>query len=248
MVALLVEPVACLRDNYAYLVRGRDDTAAWVVDPSEAPPVIDALASRGLAIAGVLATHHHLDHVGGIAGLRDRFGAFEVAGHSHDRGRIPLQTQFVDAPLHAFAPTELSIAGHRLHAAHIPGHTLGAIAWYLAAQDHAPGHVFTGDTLFAAGCGRLFEGTPAQMLGSLRMLCELPDDTQMWFGHEYTAANLRFAAVTEPDNAAIARRLEGLPERTTPTTVALERATNPFVRSADADELARRRTAKDTFR
>ena len=244
---LRVEPVACLRDNYAYLVRG-DDATAWVVDPSEPAPVIAALASRGLGLAGVLATHHHVDHVGGIAGLREHFGAFEVAGHAHDRGRIPHQSRFVEAPLHAFAVTELDVAGHRLHAAHIPGHTLGAIAWYLEGEGDVPGHVFTGDTLFAAGCGRLFEGTPAQMLGSLRVLCELPDATQMWFGHEYTAANLRFAAATEPDNAAIVERIAALPACTTPTTVRLERATNPFVRAADADELGRRRAAKDTFR
>lgn len=244
---LRVEPVACLRDNYAYLVH-EGEAAAWVVDPSEPAPVIAALAQRGLGLAGVLATHHHVDHVGGIAGLREHFGAFEVAGHASDRGRIPHQSQFVDAPLHAFAPTELAVFGRRLQAAHIPGHTLGAIAWYLEAEGDAPGHVFTGDTLFAAGCGRLFEGTPAQMLGSLRVMCELPEATQMWFGHEYTAANLRFAAATEPGNAAVAERIAALPACTTPTTVALERATNPFVRAADADELGRRRAAKDTFR
>jgi len=248
MAPLVVEPIPCLRDNYAYLLYASGDASAWVVDPSEPEPVIAALESRGLGLAGVLATHHHVDHVGGIEGLRARFGPHEVAAHVHDRGRIPQQSRFVDAPLHAFAPTDVVISGHRLHAAHIPGHTLGAIAWYAPADGSASGHVFTGDTLFAAGCGRLFEGTPAQMLGSLRVICELPDATQLWFGHEYTAANLRFAAAVEPDNRDVARRSENLPACTTPTTVALERATNPFARAADADELAQRRAAKDSFR
>ncbi len=248
MAALVVEPVACLSDNYAYLVYARGDAAAWVVDPSEPAPVIAALEARGLGLAGVLATHHHPDHVGGIDGLFERYGAFTVAAHEHDRGRIPRQTDFVAAPLHAFATTDIAISGVRLQAALIPGHTLGAIAWYAAGEGAEPGHVFTGDTLFAAGCGRLFEGTPAQMFDSLQTLCSLPAETQMWFGHEYTKSNLRFAAATEPDNADVAERSAGLPARTTPTTVALERATNPFVRAGDADELARRRTAKDNFR
>jgi hydroxyacylglutathione hydrolase len=246
MVALVVEPVPCLTDNYAYLVYAPGDPAAWVVDPSEPEPVIAALGQRGLGLAGILATHHHPDHVGGVPGLLARYGAVEVAAHAHDRGRIPKQTRFIDAPLHTFAPTDVAISGHPLQAAHIPGHTLGAIAWYAPGPDG--GDVFTGDTLFAAGCGRLFEGTPAQMHGSLQALCSLPAGTRMWFGHEYTAANLRFAAATEPDNAAVGERAASLPACTTPTTVALERATNPFVRAGDAQELGRRRTAKDTFR
>ena len=246
MSALVVEPVACLKDNYAYLVYAPGDAKAWVVDPSEPEPVIAALEERKLGLAGIIATHHHPDHVGGVPGLLAHYGKVEVAAHAYDRGRIPEQSTFVDAPLHAFAETDIAISGHRLQAALIPGHTLGAIAWYAPAD--AGGHVFTGDTLFAAGCGRLFEGTPAQMHGSLQTLCSLPADTKMWFGHEYTASNLRFAAATEPDNVAVKGRLETLPDRTTPTTVALERATNPFVRAGDADELGRRRTAKDNFR
>jgi hydroxyacylglutathione hydrolase len=248
MADLVITAVPCLRDNYAYLVRGATATQAWVVDPSEPEPVIAALAAAGLGLAGVLATHHHPDHVGGVPGLLAHFGARPVAAHASDRDRIEGQSVFVDAPTTGFVDSGVIIDGRRALAAHIPGHTRGAIAWYLPAEAGDDGHVFTGDTLFAGGCGRLFEGTPAQMYASLTLLCSLPETTKMWFGHEYTASNLRFAAVAEPDNDAIARRAAALPPCTTPTTVALERATNPFVRAGDAEGLGRRRAAKDEFR
>ncbi len=242
----IITAVPCLRDNYAYLVH--DGDMAWIVDPSEPAPVIDALAAHGLRPAGILATHHHPDHTGGIEGLVARFGAMPVGGHADDRGRIPAQTVFLDAPTDRFVDAGLTIAGCAVQAALIPGHTRAAIAWMLVDPGGGPGDVFTGDTLFAAGCGRLFEGTPAQMHTSLQLLCALPEATRLWFGHEYTAANLRFAAAVEPDHAPIRERADALPACSTPTTVALERATNPFVRAPDADELGRRRAAKDAFR
>ena len=245
---VVVEPVPCLRDNYAYLVHAPGSDEAWLVDPSEPDPPLRALTDRGLRLVGILATHHHFDHVGGIPALLAAHPGTWVAGHAHDRGRIPGLTIAVDAPADAFVPTPLVVAGRPVLAAHIPGHTLGAIAWLLPGDDDAPGDAFTGDTLFAAGCGRLFEGTPAQMHASLARICALPVDTRLWFGHEYTAANLRFAATVEPDNADVAARREALPACTTPTTVALERATNPFVRARDADELGERRAAKDAFK
>jgi hydroxyacylglutathione hydrolase len=246
---VVIEPIPCLRDNYAYLVHAPGADEAWLVDPSEVDPPARALAERGLRLAGILATHHHVDHVGGIAGLvAAQANAPVVAGHLHDKGRIPAQTILVDAPPGEFVPTPLVVAGRPVLAAHIPGHTLGAIAWYLPGEGDAPGDVFTGDTLFAGGCGRLFEGTPAQMHRSLQTICALPGATRLWFGHEYTAANLRFAASVEPDNRDVAERAARLAERTTPTTVALERATNPFVRAQDAEELAARRAAKDSFK
>jgi hydroxyacylglutathione hydrolase len=238
--------VPCLSDNYAYLVH--DGTHAWVVDPSESPPVDAALERLGLKLVGVLATHHHPDHVGGIPGLVAKHGALPVAGHEADRGRIPEQTIFVDAPTDRFVDVDLTVVGQRVRAAHIPGHTRAAIAWVLLGDDGEPTDVFTGDTLFAAGCGRLFEGTPAQMHTSLQLLCALPATTRMWFGHEYTKSNLRFAAAVEPDHAPIAERVATLADCTTPTTVALERATNPFVRARDAEELGARRAAKDSFK
>jgi hydroxyacylglutathione hydrolase len=250
MGTLVIEPIPCLKDNYAYLIRESEGADAYLVDPSEAEPTAAALAERKLTLRGIFATHHHHDHVGGIAELAERFRdqLRFVAGHASDRGRIPGQTTFVDAPTDRFVATELQAAGRVVVARHIPGHTRGAIAWGLApAGDQPPTDVFTGDTLFAAGCGRLFEGTPADMFGSLGALAALPEATRLWFGHEYTAANLRFAASVEPDNAAVTDRRNTLPARTTPTTVALERATNPFVRARSVEELAARRTAKDNF-
>jgi hydroxyacylglutathione hydrolase len=245
---LLIEPIPCLRDNYAYLVHEEGAEDAFVVDPSEAEPVAGALARHHLRLRGILATHHHQDHVGGIATLADQAEpALWVAGHAADRGRIPRQTIFLDAPAGAFVPAAVTVAGRSLLGMHIPGHTRAAVAWGLADAASAPADVFTGDTLFAAGCGRLFEGTPAEMWASLRSLTALPPPTRLWFGHEYTASNLRFAATVEPDNTAVGERLAQLPPRTTPTTVALELATNPFVRSPSVAELAARRAAKDRF-
>jgi hydroxyacylglutathione hydrolase len=246
MAALIIEPIPCLSDNYAYLVREEGSADGFVVDPSEAAPVAARLAHHHLTLRGILATHHHPDHVGGIAGLV-RAGVW-VAGHARDRGRIPEQTVFLEAPTERFVEAGLKVAGRRLLGMHIPGHTRAAVAWALAQEgDPEPTDVFTGDTLFAAGCGRLFEGTPAEMWRSLRSITALPEPTRLWFGHEYTRNNLRFAATVEPDNAAVAQRLAAVGPSTTPTTVGLERSTNPFVRAGSADELARRRIAKDVF-
>jgi hydroxyacylglutathione hydrolase len=247
-----IEPIPCLKDNYAYLIHAGDGGDAVVVDPSEAAPVAEALARRHLRLRGILATHHHADHVGGIEALVAAEGDHRpwVAAHASDRGRVPAQSVFVDAPEERFVATELQLGGARVWAMHIPAHTRGAIAWGLVVggDPHpSPIDVFTGDTLFGAGCGRLFEGTPADMFRSLRALTSGPDETRLWFGHEYTASNLRFAVTVEPDNAAIRARQEALTARTTPTTSGLERATNPFVRAATIDELAIRRAAKDTF-
>jgi hydroxyacylglutathione hydrolase len=254
MSQVAIEAIPCLKDNYAYLItigRGPDAVSdAYVVDPSEAAPVVAALERRGLALRGILATHHHGDHVGGIEDLLARAptGDIFVAAHALDRGRVPRQTAFIEAETARFAPSGLTVFGRPLLAMHIPGHTRAAIAWGIPGVDGAvPEDVFTGDTLFGAGCGRLFEGTPAQMFASLKALTALPAAARLWFGHEYTDGNLRFAATVEPESAAIADRRAHLEERTTPTTVAQERATNPFVRSASVEELAARRSAKDHF-
>jgi hydroxyacylglutathione hydrolase len=252
MGSLVIEPIACLKDNYAYLIHAVGGTDAFLVDPSEAEPVAAVLARQNLVLRGILATHHHQDHVGGISELVAQWGsslAF-VAGHVSDRGRIPQQTIFSAAPTDRFVATELKIAGRPLLARHIPGHTRGAIAWGLPGEGgdaQIPVDVFTGDTLFGAGCGRLFEGTPADMFASLTALTSLPESTRLWFGHEYTASNLRFAAFVEPDNRAVIDRRAGVGLCTTPTTVGLERATNPFVRAPSVEILAERRAAKDNF-
>jgi hydroxyacylglutathione hydrolase len=249
MPTLSIEPIPCLRDNYAYLIADERAGDAWLVDPSEAGPPSAVLRRRNLRLRGILATHHHLDHVGGIATLVDQNADVWVAGHARDQGRIPRQTHFIDAPGESFAATDLRLGAQELLARYIPGHTLGAIAWYLPPQgSESAGDVFTGDTLFAAGCGRLFEGSPTQMHASLQALVALPGATRLWFGHEYTEANLRFAAAVEPDNAAVQARAVGLPICTTPTTVALELATNPFVRADSPRSFAELRLAKDEFR
>ncbi|MEE9382420.1 MAG: hydroxyacylglutathione hydrolase [Nannocystaceae bacterium] len=250
MLHFAVSPIPCLSDNYAYVIVGPDHDA-WVVDPSEAEPVLATLDRRALRLRGILATHHHPDHVDGIPALiarATRAGGEVpwVAAHVHDVDRISGLTVPISAPVDAYVETQLRIAGEAVFARWIPGHTLGAVAWRISDGVHE--HVFTGDTLFAGGCGRLFEGSTSQMHTSLQALTELSPETRLWFGHEYTAQNLRFAQTIELENTAVADRLATLPTCTTPTTVAEEKATNPFVRARDATHLGELRRAKDDFR
>jgi hydroxyacylglutathione hydrolase len=250
-----VVPVPCLSDNYAYLVHREGAREALVVDPSEAEPVRAALAREGLVLGGILATHHHHDHVGGIDELVCERSDVEVLGSTHDKKRIPRLTR-------ALADREtVCLAGIDVHALSVPGHTLGALAFHLGDE------LFTGDTLFVAGCGRLFEGTPADMHRSLSgVLAKLPRHTRVWCGHEYTEANLRFAAAMEPEHGPILAALErvrearGRGEATVPSTIGAELEHNPFMRPGSAalreragtDDpvgvLAWVRAAKDTFR
>jgi hydroxyacylglutathione hydrolase len=231
-----VVPVACLSDNYAYLIAADGSREALVVDPSESAPVAAAVASKGLSLVAILNTHHHWDHVGGNEELCAGMSGLRVFGHASDAGRIPRQTDRLEDG------ARFELAGLSFRILHIPGHTLGAIA-YVVGDDEA---VFTGDTLFAAGCGRLFEGTPAMMNSSLNeKLAALPDRTLVYFGHEYTASNLRFAAWVEPDNAAIAEKaarvadLRARGEPTTPSTLGEERRTNPFLRVSEGAVIER---------
>jgi hydroxyacylglutathione hydrolase len=228
-----VIPVACLKDNYAYLLVADGSKRALVVDPSEAAPVLGALREHGLEIAGILNTHHHWDHVGGNEELVKAFGKIPVRGHVSDDGRIPLLSEGLE---HGGG---FDAEGMKFRVMHIPGHTLGAIAYIVE------GNVFTGDTMFAAGCGRLFEGTPAMMYESLNeKLGSLPDETRVYFGHEYTQANLRFAAHVEPNNAEVKAKTVRVAEArsrgefTTPSSIGEERRTNPFMRCAEADVIA----------
>jgi hydroxyacylglutathione hydrolase len=202
------------------------------VDASEAAPVREALRREGLTAKAIWSTHHHWDHVGGNEELARELGV-EVVGHESDRGRLPGLSRGVDTG------DFVEAAGLRARCTHIPGHTLGAVAYYV--EDGGQRAVFTGDTLFASGCGRLFEGSPAQMHASLSSLLELPGDTRVWCGHEYTESNLRFAAHCEPGNAdvkaarerAAALRAEGKP--TVGTTLDEERRVNPFLRVGSAE-------------
>ncbi|HEU4405904.1 MAG TPA: hydroxyacylglutathione hydrolase [Polyangiaceae bacterium] len=259
-----VLPVPCLRDNYAYLIEGRRPGEAVVVDPSEAPPVLAALEREGLRLAGVWATHHHWDHVGGIAELARAFEGVPVVAYEGDRARIEGATELVAAG------ATFEALGLDVRVLHIPGHTLGAVAYVVTEGAGAP-RVFTGDTLFGAGCGRLFEGTPAQMYASLTgTLGALPDDALVYCGHEYTEANLRFAAHVDGGNAALAERRRRVAEAraaggpSVPFTLGEDRATNPFLRAHapalraavgagddpavdEVEVFARLRRAKDEF-
>lgn len=213
-----VVAVPCLKDNFAYLVI--EGAAAAVVDPGEAAPVEAALAHEGVQLAAVWATHHHPDHVGGVPALCAKYFDIAVIAGERDAEKIPHVTHRLnDGEVFAFGALQV-------RAIHNPGHTLGAISF------HVEDAVFTGDTLFGGGCGRLFEGDAAMMHASLTKLAALPPETRVYFGHEYTAANLRFAAAVEPDNPEVAKRAASIPTPSTPSTIALERATNPFLRSA----------------
>ncbi|HEY2772954.1 MAG TPA: hydroxyacylglutathione hydrolase [Candidatus Binatia bacterium] len=223
-----VVPVDQLADNYAYLVIDEAARIAGVVDVAEAVPVLEAARREGVTIVAILSTHHHFDHVGGnqdlLAALRP--SSVEVYGYGGDRERIPGITRGLGDG------EELSIGSLRARAIFIPAHTRGHIAYYFASD----GVVFTGDTLFAGGCGRLFEGDAPQMMASLSRLAGLPDDTRVYCGHEYTARNLEFAAELEPANDALVRRrrevadLRSAGRPTVPSTIALEKQTNPFLR------------------
>ncbi|MCC6644478.1 MAG: hydroxyacylglutathione hydrolase [Polyangiaceae bacterium] len=228
-----VLPVPCFVDNYAYLVTA-DDRTAWIIDPSDDGPVLRALAEEGLSAAVVAFTHHHPDHTHGAAGVVAAFPATEVLGFGPDVARLPPLTR-------ALADGDrVRLAGLRVEARHVPGHTLGALAYVVEAEG-AERAVFTGDTLFSGGCGRLFEGTPADLWRSLdERLATLPPETRVYPGHEYTAANLRFCLSIEPENAATAARAAevtalrqgGAPS--VPSTMAIERATNVFLRAREA--------------
>jgi hydroxyacylglutathione hydrolase len=242
-----VVAVPCLSDNYAYLVVCERTGESAIVDASETEPVLAAVAKEKLSPRAIWSTHHHFDHIGGNEEVAAKLGIADVYGHASDRGRIPGQTKFLETG-DAFSLGEI-----RVRAIHIPGHTLGAVA-YVCADAQGQRCVFTGDTLFLAGCGRLLEGTPEQMHASLQTLAALEPDTRVYCGHEYTQANLRYAAHVEPNNRDVARageraaELRARAEPTVPGTIEEELRTNPFMRAKSAEELGARRKEKDGFR
>ncbi len=208
-----------------------DGQAAWVVDPGDADPVFQALAAHQLRLAGILVTHHHADHTAGVAALRAATGA-QVYGPCLEKMPEPLVRLGQD--------DTVDVLGLAFQVIEVPGHTAGHIAYYCTAVDDVP-VLFCGDTLFSGGCGRLFEGTPVQMLTSLEKLAALPGNTRVCCTHEYTLSNLRFALAVEPGNQALVayqQRCLALRESrqpTLPSTISVERAINPFLRSSEAE-------------
>lgn len=237
--ALEIVQVAVLSDNYAWLLHDDASDETVVVDPGEAKPLQDAAQARGWTVTGVWNTHWHPDHVGGNAAFGVPVTA--PAAEAAKIGRVD----------HGIAEGEtVAIGSHRATVMTVPGHTQGHVAFHFADD----GIIFTGDTLFAMGCGRLFEGTPADMFTNMQRYAALPDATVVYCGHEYTQSNARFAAHVEPDNAGIAARMTEVDrlrangEPTVPTTIGQERATNPFMRATSAEQLGERRVAKDNFK
>jgi hydroxyacylglutathione hydrolase len=241
MVEIVRIPV--LSDNYVWLVHEPASGETLAVDPAVAEPVLAQAAARGWRITQIWNTHWHPDHTGGNAAIKAATGCL-VTGPAAEAARIPTHVRIVGEG------DRVRLGEVEAVVMEVPAHTAGHIAYHLPAQKVA----FVGDTLFAMGCGRLFEGTPEQMHANLQRLAALPEETQVYCAHEYTLSNGRFALTVEPGNAALRERMmrveaaRAVNEPTVPTTIALERATNPFMRAASAQELAERRRAKDNFR
>lgn len=250
---LHIERIPTLSDNYTYLLVCQETGEAAVVDAPEAGPVIARAEALGAQVRAVLCTHHHADHSQAAPQLAAHFGGIPVLGHHSDARRIPGFTTGLEEG------DTVRIGHCEARVLHIPAHTTGHVA-YVFEDPHA---VFCGDTMFAGGCGRLFEGDPEAMFAAMRKLDALPGETLVCCGHEYTESNLRFARAVEPDNPAIAAALDetcqrragraadwhdaGPDEMTVPTTLERERATNPFLRASNATELGERRAWKDRF-
>ncbi len=221
-----IEPIQAFSDNYIWLLYCDTSRQALVVDPGEAEPVMEALNDRDLTLAAILITHHHFDHVGGLAELKQRYAPFVYGPHNPAIEGIDSRLASGDC---------IEVLGLDFEVLEVPGHTLDHIAFYHPGQEPL---LFCGDALFAGGCGRLFEGSPEMMHNSLQTLAALPGNTRVYCAHEYTLANLAFAQAVEPGNTRLAARLERAEatrqraEPTVPSEMSLELQTNPFLRCA----------------
>ncbi|MBW4683604.1 MAG: hydroxyacylglutathione hydrolase [Komarekiella atlantica HA4396-MV6] len=219
-----------LSDNYIFLLHDSKHNIAAVVDPAEAEPVLEKLAELKADLVAIFNTHHHNDHVGGNKQLIEQFPQVRVYGGAEDRGRIPGQQVFLQQG------DRVEFADRIAEVVFVPGHTRAHIAYYFPPEQAGFGDLFCGDTLFSGGCGRLFEGTPTQMVDSLSKLRSLPDDTRVWCAHEYTLKNLQFALTVDGDNADLKKRYDEVKayrsrkEATIPSLLGVEKRTNPFLR------------------
>jgi hydroxyacylglutathione hydrolase len=234
--------IPILSDNYAWLLREQASGAVGIVDPADAAAVCAAIDASGGQLDAIFLTHHHADHTAGTDAVRARYGC-QVIGAAADSYRLPrLDRAVAGGDVLAFGEAEVRVID-------TPGHTRGHVAYFFPQGDV----LLCGDTLFSLGCGRLLEGTPAEMFASLRLLAALPADTLVCCGHEYTQSNARFALTVEPDNAALKARAEAVTRlrgeglATVPSRLADELAANPFVRASSAARLAEIRAAKDRF-
>ena len=228
---LTIQPVPAFTDNYIWLLHDPDSLEAYIVDPGDAAPVEDRLQQLGLTLSGILITHHHFDHVGGLKALKE---AHQCTVYGPDNPAITGIDNVVRAG------DTITVLGREFDILEVPGHTLDHIAYFSQNSESSDTDhplLFCGDTLFAGGCGRVFEGTFPMMLASLESLAQLPGNTEIYCAHEYTLANLAFAQAVEPDNQALATRVTQARQTrqqnqpTVPSTIALEQATNPFLRA-----------------
>ncbi|MEP0911607.1 hydroxyacylglutathione hydrolase [Leptolyngbya sp. GB1-A1] len=226
-----IHRLPALSDNYIFVLHDPNSQTAAVIDPAEAEPVLRCLSNLNARLVSILNTHHHSDHVGGNAQLLRTFPEAIVHGGASDRGRIPGQQIFLQEG------DRVTFADRSAEVLDVPGHTKAHIAYYFApVHPGEPGELFCGDTLFAGGCGRLFEGSPMQMVNSLTKIRSLPDDTRIWCAHEYTQKNLQFALTVDEQNQDLQHRvaqvnqLRGRSEATIPSLLGEEKRTNPFLR------------------
>ena len=237
-----IQIIPCLKDNYSYLIIDEDSNIACVVDPSEADPIIKYLENTQIKLEFILNTHHHYDHVGGNQKLKEKYGA-SVVGYEGDKERIPgIDILVSDQETWIHKNFEAKII-------HIPGHTLGHICFYF----HKDKSVFTGDTLFSLGCGKIFEGTYAQMFDSLMKLKELPKNTKVFCGHEYTIQNSRFCIAHDENNKNLKTKINDIKiklkagQSTIPSTMKDELECNIFLRSSNVETFSKLRDLKDNF-
>ncbi len=232
----------CLMDNYGFLIHSPETGETAAIDTPEASKIIAACEDKGWTLTHIWNTHHHFDHVGGNLELAKTYD-IEILGPGHDTARIPGLTTGVSGG------DTFRFGGHDVQVIDTPGHTTSHIVYYVPDANAA----FVGDTLFVLGCGRLFEGTPAQMYDSMAKLAALPDETKVYCAHEYTLSNAAFAVTAEPENtdllayAAEAKALRDKGRPTVPSTIGREKRTNPFMRARSPEELGERRAAKDQF-